>query len=98
MRAHPNAMRVQESGCSALWNLARKEDNQLKIASLGGIETVLHAMSAHPKAAQVQESGCFALSRGPLWQGLGIAGRDSRRPAEQRRRRHIHRHGQVARP
>ena len=55
------ATQGQQSGCFALRILAISEDNRMKIASLGGIETELHAMSAHPRDMNVQENGCFAL-------------------------------------
>jgi hypothetical protein len=37
------------------------DDNQVAIASKGGIELILQAMKLHPNHAGVQEKGCGAL-------------------------------------
>jgi hypothetical protein len=53
---------VQEKGCKALCNLAVNDDNAVKIAAVGGIETVLDAMKRHTQHEGVQEEGCSALN------------------------------------
>ena len=50
---------VQEETCSL--NLAHNDDNQVKIAALGGIQAILKAMGAHADNAEVQEEACGAL-------------------------------------
>ena len=46
----------------ALRNLsANNDDNQVKIASLGGIQALVKAMEAYVDSAAVQEQGCAAL-------------------------------------
>ena len=52
---------VQQEGCAALQEIAHTTDRQARIASMGGISTVLNAMRAHTGHAGVQESGCGAL-------------------------------------
>ena len=39
------------------------EDNQGKLAYLGGVKAVLLAMDAHPKATQAQGNGCLVPRR-----------------------------------
>ena len=62
MRAHADAVDVQQGGCHALGNLADNHAaNQAAIAAAGGIGCVVAAMRAHADAAGVQQWGCHAL-------------------------------------
>ena len=54
---------LQERACKMLWYLSwAQAENQVKIASAGGIEAVVGAMRQHLAVAGVQEQGCWALS------------------------------------
>ena len=66
MRAHRQAVGLQESGCATLRNLGCGEfpeapaRSQLA-AEAGALEAVVGAMLTHPQVAGVQEQGCGAL-------------------------------------
>ena len=62
MRQHQGNAAVQEQGCWALRNLARKnEANRVAIGEVGGIRALVEAMQGHLGQASVQEAGCRAL-------------------------------------
>ena len=54
MSEHVHNAQVQERACKVLFMLAESAENQVQIASAGGIESVRAAMAAHLKAARVQ--------------------------------------------
>ena len=52
---------MQVGACFVLGNLAAPKASQVKIASMGGIETGTRALNASPEAARLQERGCIVL-------------------------------------
>merc|ERR1719199_1242437 len=61
MKSTPANLQVQHAGCGALGNLAVNPLNQVKIATLGGIDCVLAAMRTHKADTELQRQCCFAL-------------------------------------
>ena len=66
MRAHRQAVGLQESGCATLRNLGCGEFPEAparsqRAAEAGALEAVVGAMLAHQQVAGVQEQGCGAL-------------------------------------
>ncbi|EKX35906.1 hypothetical protein GUITHDRAFT_117939 [Guillardia theta CCMP2712] len=61
MRVHPASQAVQQQACRALQSLAVNDDNEVKIAGLGGIEAVLAAMQTCSSSHPVQEQACGAV-------------------------------------
>ena len=59
IRTRPKATEVQLQG-SMLWSLLARNGDSETVASLGGIKTLLEAMT-HPKATEMQHRGCILL-------------------------------------
>ena len=55
---------VQAACSAALGHLVdAHEDNQLKVAELGGVTAVLAGLARHPTIAEVQRDGCWAIRK-----------------------------------
>ena len=69
MRGQPAVAAVQEQACAAIQEqacavvsiIAFSDEKSVKVASAGGIEMVIAAMSDHPAVAAVQEQACWSL-------------------------------------
>merc|ERR1712125_4500 len=62
MDNHHTSELVQLEGCGALYSLAANNpSNKATVARLGGVETILRAMSSFVDSPRVQEFGCWAL-------------------------------------
>lgn len=61
MKAHLESVKVQEAACRALANLARTEDNMVKIVNLDGLGPIYVAMERHSTLPNVQVAACRAL-------------------------------------
>jgi dihydroorotate dehydrogenase len=61
MEAHTASALLQEKACGALKKLAVNDDNEVKIAAAGGIETLATAMETHQGSALLQQHACLAL-------------------------------------
>ena len=63
MQERIGAVEVQRVGCRWLFQISNfSAANQVKVATLGGIEAVLAGMEAHPCAEEVQGEGCKVLN------------------------------------
>ena len=61
MRERSDRPEIQEHSCRAMISFATNKDNQVIIASAGGIDTICSAMQNHPHSIGIQEYGCHAL-------------------------------------
>lgn len=61
MEAHPAVDKVQSHGCLQLRKLATDHQEQVSIASMGGIPRIIDALRAHPSDEDVQTNCCGAL-------------------------------------
>jgi len=62
MKLHTNVASLQESGASALANIALDSDNKSRISHLGGIEVLLLAMKIHKTFIDTLENCMICLS------------------------------------
>ena len=60
MRSNIGDEEVQETGCRALWQIARSK-NQVLAGQRGGVEDAVSAMFAFPKNTELQVEACIAL-------------------------------------
>jgi len=61
MRRFPNDRRIQEKGLEKLWIQSWDDDNSIAIGRVGGIATILHAITTYSNIPQLQQYGCEAL-------------------------------------
>ena len=63
MQSNPSNGAVQQSACTALYELAEYEPTRQHIINAGGVDRVMEAVNTHLQATGIRESGLRLLSR-----------------------------------
>ncbi|KAJ1475634.1 armadillo-type protein [Baffinella frigidus] len=62
MQNHPEQTPLLDQCCSALLSFTDRQENQQKVAELGAVAALVHAMKWNPEHQGIQRAGCETLS------------------------------------